>query len=450
MDNVVQTINMEDIIPIKVQTNKEEETKITEMAQLIKNFGILDPLLVRPKNGKYEIVLGIDRYQAAIIAGLNKIPAIIKEVNDEAFSQYLNLENSLLNSEKITQDFSNNNFEASLNQQIKQKNLQETSNFLNPKSEKNSDIVNLSELSQKEYERNEIMMNNEQLNTNMMNNNFNQPQQPQMNQQGQEPTFGGRFFPSLEDEPTNMNMGNFNQQPITPNAVSNGMENNNLIDLTDISSEKEPPIGISTDSLVKNTIAPEKFNQTIQNPQPEINIPIQNEPPVPNATDSIINLEQLQANNLNVTPASIASTDFQTESPIQDPTAINQFDMSQNIAPQAQFTANPNISSPSNIPQTNFSIPQEQPTVTNLPGMNITDSQSLETPQISNINSNFSATSPIPSTETMNQEESSKDIIPVITTIKNLVTNLEAFGYKINIAEEELATSTKLTIEVEK
>ena len=54
---------------------------------------------------------------------------------------------------------------------------------------------------------------------------------------------------------------------------------------------------------------------------------------------------------------------------------------------------------------------------------------------------------------TMNMEpkiESSKDITPVTNIIKNIVNNLEAFGYKININEEDLQTSSKLIIEIEK
>lgn len=454
MDNVVQNISMEDIIPSKFQSNKEEESKIEELAQLIKCFGMIDPLLVRPKNGKYEIVLGIDRYQAAKIAGLNSVPALIKEVNDETFSKYLNLENSPTNLETPTKDFSNNSFTIPLKQQIEEKNQQETANFLKQKKERNSDIVNLSELNQKEYERNDITMNNEQLNANMMNNNFNQPQQPQMNQQSQEPTFGGRFFPSLEDEPTNMNMGggNFSQQPplTNPAPISNGIENNNLIDLTDLSVEKEPSIGIQQGSSTINTSTPESFNQNIQNQQSEINIPIQNESPIPTATDSIINLEQLQANNPTVASSPTIPTDFQAQSPIQDPTAINQFDMSQNIAPQAQFTTMSDAITPSDIPQNRFAIPKDQSMTSGMPEMNITNSPTLEVQPIQSISSDFSTPSPIPSPEVPNQEISSKNVTLVTNTIKSLVTNLEAFGYKINIAEEELPTSTKLTIEVEK
>ena len=68
MDNVVQNISIGDIIPSNFQPTNEEFRKIEELAQLIKQFGLLDPILVRPKNGKYEIVLGIDKYQAAKIA----------------------------------------------------------------------------------------------------------------------------------------------------------------------------------------------------------------------------------------------------------------------------------------------------------------------------------------------------------------------------------------------
>ena len=211
MDNVVQNISISDIIPSNFQPNQEEKRKIEELAQLIKSFGLLDPILVRPKNGKYEIVLGNDKYQAALIANKKTVPVIIKEIEDEVYSKYSNIDNN----QSISIDF------------LPKETISK---------EENSDIINLSELSKinLEYERDDVKMNNEQ-----MNNNLNQPN---MNMPNQGPTFGGRYFPSLEDEPTNMNMmGGLNTTPAAPSSPSiNNDLNNNLIDLTDLSLDKEP------------------------------------------------------------------------------------------------------------------------------------------------------------------------------------------------------------------
>ena len=55
---------------------------LQELADSIKSEGLLQPILVRPKESKYEIIAGERRFRAAQIAGLKKIPAIIKELSD--------------------------------------------------------------------------------------------------------------------------------------------------------------------------------------------------------------------------------------------------------------------------------------------------------------------------------------------------------------------------------
>jgi ParB/RepB/Spo0J family partition protein len=60
---------------------------ITELKLSIQEKGILEPILVRPKNKKYEVVVGSRRFTAAKALGLKKVPAIIRPLNDaEALS----------------------------------------------------------------------------------------------------------------------------------------------------------------------------------------------------------------------------------------------------------------------------------------------------------------------------------------------------------------------------
>lgn len=72
----------------KIKPNKDQPRKtfnpeeLEDLTQSIKQHGILQPLLVRPKNGSYEIVAGERRYQAAKRAGLKEVPVVIKEIDD--------------------------------------------------------------------------------------------------------------------------------------------------------------------------------------------------------------------------------------------------------------------------------------------------------------------------------------------------------------------------------
>ncbi len=55
---------------------------ITELADSIKQHGLLSPIIIRPKGKKYEIIAGERRYKAAEQAGLKEVPAIIKKASD--------------------------------------------------------------------------------------------------------------------------------------------------------------------------------------------------------------------------------------------------------------------------------------------------------------------------------------------------------------------------------
>jgi ParB family chromosome partitioning protein len=70
-----------------------KDESISELATSIKESGILQPILVRPKNGRYEIVAGERRFRAAKLAGEAEIPAIIRDLEDEAVLQIALIEN---------------------------------------------------------------------------------------------------------------------------------------------------------------------------------------------------------------------------------------------------------------------------------------------------------------------------------------------------------------------
>ncbi|OIJ21912.1 chromosome partitioning protein ParB [Anaerobacillus alkalidiazotrophicus] len=69
------------------------EESITELKESIINHGILQPLLVRKSIKGYEIVVGERRYRAAVEAGLEKIPVIIKELTEDKMMEFALIEN---------------------------------------------------------------------------------------------------------------------------------------------------------------------------------------------------------------------------------------------------------------------------------------------------------------------------------------------------------------------
>lgn len=69
------------------------ETLLNELADSIRENGVLQPLLVRKKGKGYEIIAGERRYQASKIAGLEDLPVIVKEVDDQKMLELALIEN---------------------------------------------------------------------------------------------------------------------------------------------------------------------------------------------------------------------------------------------------------------------------------------------------------------------------------------------------------------------
>lgn len=92
---------VEDIVPNPNQPRIHfNETELRELSESIQEHGVLQPLLVRKHGNGYEIIAGERRYQASKLAGLEELPVIIKDVNDEemlALALIENLQRSDLN-----------------------------------------------------------------------------------------------------------------------------------------------------------------------------------------------------------------------------------------------------------------------------------------------------------------------------------------------------------------
>lgn len=92
-DEVVQ-LYLDDIIPNRFQPREVfDEKALKELAVSIKEHGVIQPIIVRNVNGKYEIIAGERRYKASALAGMTKIPAIIRDLDDKESSKVALLEN---------------------------------------------------------------------------------------------------------------------------------------------------------------------------------------------------------------------------------------------------------------------------------------------------------------------------------------------------------------------
>lgn len=94
MDKEVVELYLDDIIPNRFQPREVfNEEALQELSVSIKEHGVIQPIIVRKIGDKYEIIAGERRYKATALAGLTKIPAIIRNLDDKEASKVALLEN---------------------------------------------------------------------------------------------------------------------------------------------------------------------------------------------------------------------------------------------------------------------------------------------------------------------------------------------------------------------
>ena len=91
--NILQ-VPIDEIIPNRFQPRLQfDDRGLEELASSIKQHGIIQPLVLRRVNDKYEIIAGERRYKAATMAGLTKVPAVIADVDDNKSAEVAIVEN---------------------------------------------------------------------------------------------------------------------------------------------------------------------------------------------------------------------------------------------------------------------------------------------------------------------------------------------------------------------
>lgn len=87
-------VRLSQIEPNKNQPRKNfNEDSLEELAESMKQFGVIQPLIVQKKNDYYEIIAGERRWRAAKIAGIKEVPVIIKDYSDEEVMEIALIEN---------------------------------------------------------------------------------------------------------------------------------------------------------------------------------------------------------------------------------------------------------------------------------------------------------------------------------------------------------------------
>lgn len=90
----VQQLAIKDIVPNRFQPRTLfDEDRIAELAQTIRTHGVIQPIVVRVRDDKYEIIAGERRWRAVTSLQWETIPAIVKEFNDSQTASIALIEN---------------------------------------------------------------------------------------------------------------------------------------------------------------------------------------------------------------------------------------------------------------------------------------------------------------------------------------------------------------------
>src|ERR1044072_4629668 len=87
-------VDIESIVPGLMQPRTHfDEASLESLADSIRTHGIVQPLLVRRRDGGYELIAGERRWRAARLAGISRVPIVVKEVPDDSVLEIALIEN---------------------------------------------------------------------------------------------------------------------------------------------------------------------------------------------------------------------------------------------------------------------------------------------------------------------------------------------------------------------
>lgn len=438
MGDVITYIPLSDLLPGEFHPHLEfQADNLDNLINSIKSIGIIEPLIVRKKDEKYEIIIGNRRYNAAKALNLDKIPAIIVNVNDEQVLKMIitdNIQKKELSSKEEANLYAkimaypNVNVEQlsitlgipidRINSKLKliKKSITNNNQLIEKKPEIqpqstnnntiNNDIISLTELNNEQIRRERLNMNENQSIPNM--NNLQPNNNQEMNQQ---PAFGGRFFPSID-----ATKGGEMEQEI-PTNMPNIVLNEPLVDLTSLNNTQ------GSDANPMPTPNLEQPLPSVGNPLTDINIP---NAPMPNM--NIPNFETTQPGNNSINPLPIPNEEIP------------------NIPEQiTQPTMNINNESMPSLPDLNLNmnIPNSEPSIPSFSQENVEPIEDkIITPNVS--------MEPLKQTTLNSMPNDTKNITPIVNIIKSVISNMELMGYKFNVTENEAQEKYTINIEVEK
>lgn len=498
LEKEIFEISLKDIMPNRFQPREIfEDSALQELAQSIKEHGVIQPIIVRKVGDKYEIIAGERRFRASQLAGKETIPALVRDIDDKEAAKIALLENlqrkdltpieeaktyqTILKLDNITQDELAQNLgksQSAVANKLRLLNLDEEvqTALLNSKiSERHArSLLPLDHEKQRELLHRII---NERLTV-------RQVDEEVMKLTGK--------IPEAVSEEGEIAMPNNNEMPNLNNNILNGV-NNNLGSINNNDPMNPNPI---------NQTPMSNISQDLNNPSPIKSVNNTNSIPqtAPNQTVNPVstnNLNQTPINNNIISPAQVSTeSKVENNSPIPGtPNNLTNQNIHNNVPNTPDNINIPNVNNDqiNNQNNLNYNIPrasienQEKPKDINsqiitppLPNVNenqINNNQNLAPqPPKDNIFDKLRvkpevATTPVSSKEAqvnaikadiptvINSEPNQNpqpaydniyDLRFAINNFRQAIQNTEKFGFKVKSEEIDNPNSYQIIINIEK
>ena len=460
----VVELPLDDILPNRFQPRiKFNEDSIIELSESIKEHGVIQPIVVRPVGDKYEIIAGERRYKASCMAGLEKIPALITDLNDkdsaevalienvqrkdltpieEAISYKKILDMGYLTQEKLAEKLGKKQStvanklrllnldedvqEAILEDKISERHARSILKLQNPADQKKvlKKIID---------ERLTVRKTDEVIN-NMLNGTFEETKQPVT------------VEPIVKDEapvednstetPFDFSKLDFLQSTVTSTPNVEEQSTFEVPKFEDILAEEEK----NSPAVEEPKFEVPSFDNFIVGSEPEKKQePIDTTPTfeVPKFEDMFIQSEETSStidkkDDLNISTTEETDTKEPTEDLIEKPVPFVFDNLFINNEIKEETTEEPEDEQPETIEY----IDDLEETTSVEPSIPTYDSEQKE--------------SEISSQSNGNNMYVASDFKTVINTIRNCAATIEKYGFKINVEELELPNEYKVTFAVEK
>ena len=435
LEKEIFDIALTDIMPNRFQPREIfDDDSLLELAESIKQHGVIQPIIVRKIGDKYELIAGERRYRASAIAGKETIPALVRDIDDKEAAKIALLENlqrkdltpieeaktyqTILKLDNITQD------ELAQNLGKSQSAIANKLRLLNLDEEVQTALLN-SQISER-HARSLLSVDNEtqkQLLNKVLNERLTVRQldeeimkitgkMPESEEQEQNVFFNHNIDSSISDIPSEMQNNVKNETPINAINPDNNLNENNIYNepintpytSTNINTniEEQPNNNLNNVNNVNNNI-PKNYNES------QMNIPIEQ-----TEQNLVNNQVELQNNSQN----------FEPEIP-QQPNQINNIEPvhTENIFDKLrvkQDTVEKQINTENIISESNMQMPNNTTIINS---------------EINNNETNYN---------------NIYDLRFAINNFRQAVQNTEKFGFKVKSEEIDEPNSYKIIIEIDK